>query len=720
MSNIPSYPEKVETPTVIQNESFESGAASLGIVLGYFGYYELYEKLCLECDTTRNGSKIDLVQKAAMRFGTNAEIQNLSAKEIYLKSGPIIVEFVDNQYVVYEGIDKKNRVYINDPSEGPIVITKENFEKKYNNVALFVRPNDKFVKNEKPLNIFHMIWNYVKGMSTIIRSLMWASLLLAIPSIIIPFIMQIFVDRVFSVKKEWLFPLLIAFLFMIIIKVSLNHLMLYILRCGRLQFAINETLLTINKIFRLPASFFAQMPDGDIQMRIMYNADVAELTFSELANCAVNVICIIVSFIVMFFISPILSFIFLGVLFSILISMNIVDENWQNINQSILKLKTKLTASVMTGLSMMENLRASGRENVMFNRWADNLTNYLNKKTKFDLSTCYFETVFEFFSCLADLFVICGGAYLIMQGKMTLGGLLAFQTLVEAVRQSIMVCTYGEEKLQPLWASFRRIDEIFKNKDDTTFKTSKLQEIIPDFETLELRNITFGYSKNCPPLLKDFSMILTPGKRIAFVGSSGSGKSTLAKLANGTLIPWSGEVLLNGKPINQYTREQFYSIVGTVDQNIILFSGTVGENLTLFSPEYDALELQQGLKDASIEKELSERGPALEQEVLEEGLNFSGGQRQRLEIARALTYKTPVLILDEATSALDPIKEAEIDEAIRRRGCACIIIAHRMSTVRDSDEIVMLEQGKVVERGTHEELIALNGKYANLMELEGS
>ena len=242
--------------------------------------------------------------------------------------------------------------------------------------------------------------------------------------------------------------------------------------------------------------------------------------------------------------------------------------------------------------------------------------------------------------------------------------------------------------------------------------------IPPDHAVFEMKNVTYGYSRQEPPVLENFSLKVTPGKRVALVGASGSGKTTVAKLANGTLLPWSGEILLNGKPMNEYTRSEYYATVGTVDQSIMLFSGTVGQNLTLFAPSYEARELQQAVRDAAIEQELTARGPMLDLNVAEGGSNFSGGQRQRLEIARALTYRTPLLILDEATSALDPVTEVEIDKAIRRRGCACIVVAHRLSTIRDCDEIIMLDHGVVAERGTHETLMAAGGKYAAMMKLE--
>jgi ABC-type bacteriocin/lantibiotic exporter with double-glycine peptidase domain len=306
-----------------------------------------------------------------------------------------------------------------------------------------------------------------------------------------------------------------------------------------------------------------------------------------------------------------------------------------------------------------------------------------------------------------------------MDGDLTLGGLFAFQTLTASFSTPVTALLQQNAELQSLRADVERIQDIYKYKPAKQFaEVSDGSDKMCDQLDFEMRNITFGYSKFEEPLVRDFSLKIEPGKRVALVGHSGSGKSTIAKLANGTLIPWSGEILLNGKPLNSYTKEEYYSLIGTVDQNIMLFSGTVGENLTLFAPLYDASVLQKAVRDAAIEEELTARGDMLQQTVDENGRNFSGGQCQRLEIARTLAQQTPMLILDEATSALDPVTELQIDSAIRKRKVSCLIVAHRLSTVRDCDEIIMLENGVVLERGTHQELMQLNGAYAQMMNLE--
>jgi ABC-type bacteriocin/lantibiotic exporter with double-glycine peptidase domain len=382
-------------------------------------------------------------------------------------------------------------------------------------------------------------------------------------------------------------------------------------------------------------------------------------------------------------------------------------------------LNMKMLSSVINGISMIENIRASGREKALFQQWSSQLAEASEKNLEVQTRATYFNIPPTFFNLINNVLTLCIGAKLVMDGDLTLGGLFAFQTLTASFSTPVTTLLQQNAELQSLRSDVERIGDIYKYKPEKRFAEERDNSFpVCDQLDFEMRNITFGYSKFEEPLIKDFSLKIALGKRVALVGHSGSGKSTIAKLANGTFSPWSGEILLNGKPLSNYTKEEFYSLIGTVDQNIMLFSGTVGENLTLFAPLYDAAVLQKAVRDAAIEEELTSRGDMLQQTVDENGRNFSGGQCQRLEIARTLAQQTPMLILDEATSALDPVTEQQIDLAIRKRQVSCLIVAHRLSTVRDCDEIIMLEKGIVLERGTHQELMQLNGAYAQMMNLE--
>jgi ABC-type bacteriocin/lantibiotic exporter with double-glycine peptidase domain len=379
-------------------------------------------------------------------------------------------------------------------------------------------------------------------------------------------------------------------------------------------------------------------------------------------------------------------------------------------------LQTKMIASVMSGLAMMEGLRAAGREDDAFSRWTGRMADLNKKSLEFQISITYFNLLPSFLGAVGGVLILCLGAQQVMSGELTLGGMFAFSTLSAAFTAPFMNLMAASAELQTMKADIERLNDVYKYDPEEVFLSGgEAPAERADFLSLELKDVSFGFSRHEPPVVDHISLTVAAGRRVALVGPSGSGKSTIAKLANGTLRPWSGEILLNGKPLSGHTRAGFYAAVGTVDQGVMLFSGTVGENLTLFAPTGDAHELQRAVRDAAIEEELIARGPMQQLPVAEGGGNFSGGQRQRLEIARVLSRCTPLLILDEASSALDPVTEAELDTALRRRGCACLVIAHRLSTIRDCDEIIVLERGRVVERGNHATLTAIGGVYAGMM-----
>ena len=379
--------------------------------------------------------------------------------------------------------------------------------------------------------------------------------------------------------------------------------------------------------------------------------------------------------------------------------------------------ETKLIQRSMTGISLMETLRSGGREDDFFCEWSNSLAEYVNKRRMMQHSGTLLNILPVLLFGLNAELILCFGASQIIEGGMTLGGMMAFQALMAGFISPVNSLVMAGTQMQELRGAVERIEDVFLYPVTKRFRADGGEEgLCPG--KLELRDISFGYSRLAPPLIEGFSLTLEAGSRVALVGASGSGKSTVAKIASGLFAPWQGEILLGGRPLASYSQEEFYRSVASVDQNIILFSGSVRDNLTLFQRHSEACDLHEALRDASIVDELARRGNELDIPVGEMGNNFSGGQRQRLEIARALARNAPILILDEATSALDPTTELLIDRAIRRRGCSCLIVAHRLSTIRDCDEIIMLENGKIIGRGPHAALMDSNASYANLMRLE--
>lgn len=708
-----------KTPTILQMEASECGAASLAMILAYYGRYEPLEVMREVCGISRDGSKANLIMKAARHFGLNVKGYRVLVENLDTLPTPMILFWNFEHFVVYEGRSKNGKYfYLNDPAVGPITVDRELFEKSYTGVAMTFSPGENFQKTKKPTGIIRSLIPMFKGMKSYGVSIVWAGLLMVLPGILVPTIMQFFVDQILPGKKEWLVPLILFLIATVVLQNVLVWLESLALRRGQLQLTVNNTLKTLNQMFSLPARFFMQRTNGDLQTRVNLNSIVAEKAFGTIAQNVVQFFTALFYLGMMICFSPLLTLINVVFLLCDVACSIYFYKRRQILNQSLQMMEVKMLNNLVSGLSMIENLRSSGRENAVFTQWTGQMAETNKKQMNFQISAIYANMLPSALNSISGVLTLCLGAILVMNGQLTFGGLLAFETLTAAFSAPFLAVLMSASELQVMKAEVDRINDVFNYQPDKMFKPDEKQVRQIDFESLELKNVTFGYNPQLPPLLTDFSMKISAGQRIAFVGASGSGKSTLAKLINGTLPPWQGEILLNGKPYSEYTRSEFYNTVGTVDQNIILFSGSVSQNMTMFAPQYDVESLNDALKDASIRNELTARGSVLDQKIAEDGRNFSGGQRQRLEISRVLAYKTPLLILDEATSALDPLTEVEIDKAVRRRGCACIMIAHRLSTVRDCDEIIMLEKGQVIERGTHESLMALNGKYAHLMKLE--
>lgn len=718
MKNI--FSTRKKTPTILQMEVTECGAASLGMILAYYGKFVPLEKLRNDCGVSRNGSNAGMILRAARFYGLEAKGFRALTDSLDQFDAPMILFWNFQHFVVYEGHSlNKKYYYLNDPAVGPLTVDRETFENSYTGVALTFKPGPEFVKSGKPFGIFSTLRPMLQGMKSTMGIIVWGGLLLVIPGILIPGLMQVFVDQILPGKSQWLIPLLCLFVVTILLQMLLNALVSKALMRGNLQLAVNKTLEMLDHLFKLPSEFFKQRSVGDLQSRVMLNSSVANMAFGTVADNIVKFFTALFFLILMFQFSWILSCMSIALLVLDIVFLQMAAKKRQILNQSLMMLNIKMLSSVMNGIGMIENIRAGGREDSMFHQWTGQLAEVNRKQLELQTRAVHFSVFPSLLNAAGNVLTLCLGAKLVMEGSLTLGGLFAFQTLTSSFAAPVMSLLQQNAELQILRSDLERINDVYKYEPETRFALqSDGTDKVSDRAEFEMRHITFGYSKFEEPLLNDFSLKIKAGSRVALVGHSGSGKSTIAKLANGTLMPWSGEILLNQRPLSDYTREEFYSMIGTVDQNIMLFAGTAGENLTLFAPVYDAVVLQKAMRDAAIEHELSARGDMLQQPVSENGRNFSGGQCQRLEIARTLALQTPMLILDEATSALDPITEMQIDQAIRQRGVTCIIVAHRLSTIRDCDEIIMLDNGAVVERGTHEELMQLDGAYAQMMKLE--
>ncbi len=712
---------RVKTPTLLQMEAAECGAASLGIVLSHFGRFEPLESLRDKCGVSRDGSKASNILKASRHYGLEAkgfrkDIQDLSTLPL-----PLIVFWNFNHFLVLEG-SGSGKIYLNDPAKGPRKVTLEKFDESYTGVILQLQPGPEFKKGGQRPSVLRSLKSRLGTARTALIFTMLCSLFLVLPGIVIPTFTQIFIDTVIvEAMGGWLRPLLLAMGITAVIQAGLTFLQKHILLRMQTKIAITQATKFLQTILKLPVSYFFQRFAGDLAGRVCYNDNVAQVLANQVAPNLINLFMLVFYLAIMVQYDWVLSLI--GVLMAVLnlTALQIISRKKTDLNSQLKNEKSKLMGQAMVGLQLIETLKATGSESDFFARWAGIQSKTINAQQKFSATTQVLSAVPPLLTAINSACILGIGGYRIIAGDLTIGGLVAFQFLMSVFSRPVNQLVNLGSTLQNMWGDITQLDDVLRHAPAPMLKDPERLQEIPDGTALTLKgyvsieNLAFGYSKLEPPLIENFHIQLNPGARIALVGASGSGKSTIAKVLSGLYPSWEGDVRFDGTALVELYRDIFTHSVGMVDQEVFLFEGTIWDNLTMWDDTIPEENVVLALNDAQIYDVVMERPGGLKSMVEEEGANFSGGQRQRLEIARALVMNPSILIMDEATSALDAQTEKIVDECIRRRGCTCIIIAHRLSTIRDADEIIVLENGKIIQRGTHDDLKDSPGHYSDLI-----
>ncbi|HEY4576040.1 MAG TPA: NHLP family bacteriocin export ABC transporter peptidase/permease/ATPase subunit [Thermoanaerobaculia bacterium] len=711
------------SPTVLQMEAVECGAAALAIVLAHHGRWVPLEELRVACGVSRDGSKASNVVKAARTYGLVAKGFKKEPQALRSMRLPAILHWNFNHFVVLDGFHK-GRVFLNDPGTGPREVTEQELDEAFTGVVMTFEPGPEFARKGEPPRLIPALRRRLAGSRAALAFVFLAGLALAIPSLVVPAFSKVFVDSVLlESRRDWLPPLLLGLgLAGLLVGLLTWIQQVYLLRLET-RMAVGSSSRFLWHVLRLPTEFFSQRYAGDISSRVAINDRVAQLLSRDLATNALGAVMIVFFAAVLFQYDAVLTLVGIAVVSLNVAALRYVSRRRVDGNRRLVQDQGKLLGTAIGGLQTIETLKATGGESDLFARWAGFQAKVVNGQQELERYTQLLDAVPPLLSTINTALILGIGGLRVIDGRLSLGGLVAFQLLMAAFIGPVNRLVSLGGKLQTVEGDMNRLDDVLRYRLDPTAgrgsgELPPLGEPVRLDGFLELRDVSFGYSRLDPPLIEGFSLILKPGSRVALVGGSGSGKSTLSRLVTGLYEPWSGEILLDGKPRAEIPPAVLTGSLAAVDQNVFLFEGTVRENLTLWDATIPLPEVVAAAKDACIHEDVAARPGGYESPVDEGGANWSGGQRQRLEIARALVGRPSILVLDEATSALDPTTESRIDESLRRRGCTCLIVAHRLSTIRDADEIIVLERGKVVQRGTHDELKGVEGPYARLISAE--
>lgn len=697
-----------KVPVVVQLDAVECGAAALSMILAYYGKWLSLEQLRTDCGISRDGSNGRSIILAARRHdldahGYQADIAHLSSL------APAIIHWNHNHFVVFKGF-AGGMAYVNDPAVGSIAVTMKEFEKAYTGVAIHARPTPLFKPQGHRTSIFHYIHENIRGVGDAFMFTLIMGVLLAFAGMLYPLFSQVFLDSIITGKNdEWTLPFFVGMGALVIF-----HFMLALLDniygrrfSGSMSLKGNTRFLW--HALNLPMEFFSQRYVGDIVQRQSLNETITTTLVRILAPYAVNVALLVIYILVMARYSILLTMMGICV---VTLNIHVVRKEAElrnNLSRALEQTEGKFYGITMSCVDNMESIKAAGAERGFFEFWAGYFAKRNNQEVAFEARS-FSPYVFGH---LANAMVLILGAALIIKGEFSIGMLMAFEGFMAEFMRPAMGLMQGSTTVIELRSQMERIDDIMAYPTET-------RPSVPPTEAkmggkLEMSNVCFGYSPTAPPLIKDFSLTLQPGKSVAIVGTSGCGKSTIAKLISGLYDPWSGDILFDGRHRSEISHEEFVSSVAVIDQNVVLFDDTIVENLKMWDHSIEDFTMTMACMDAGIRNDIISRPRGFNTRLVKGGGNFSGGQRQRMEIATALAREPVLLVMDEATSALDTEMERDVMQNIRQCGASTVIIAHRLSTVRDCDEIIVMDHGQIAERGTHDHLMALNGIYKELM-----
>ena len=709
-----------KVPVIMQMEALECGAASLTMILAYYGKWIPLEQVRADCGVSRDGSNAKNVLKAARSYGLVAKGYRYEPEDLKANGKfPCIIHWNFNHFLVLDGF-KGNKAVLNDPAKGCYTVPMETFDKSFTGICLMFEPSETFEPSGKPKSMLAFAKAKMKGAGVAVAFTVITTVIASLIGIIEPAFSRIFIDRLLTGQNpDWFIPFIWALAALSGIQIIISFIQaVFAARINAKIAAVGSTTF-MWKVLRMPMEFFSQRMAGDIQQRKGSNASIASSLVNTFAPIVIEACMMVFYLVVMIRYSVLLTLIGVASIFINMFVSRFISKKRVNITRVSMRDAGKLAGATVAGIEMIETIKASGAENGFFEKWAGYQASVNTQKVKFAKLNQYLGLIPQLVSSLTNTAVLIVGVYLTIEGQFTIGMVMAFQGFLGSFLSPAQTLISAGQTLQEMRAEMERIEDVMQYPTDVTCLNDTELDENAEYDKLsgnvELRNVTFGYSRLAEPLIRDFNLTLKPGSRVAFVGTSGCGKSTISKLISGLYQPWSGEILFDGKPITQIDRSVFTGSLAVVDQDIILFEDTIANNIKMWDSSIEDFEMIMAARDAQLHEDIMQRDGGYNYKITEGGKDFSGGQRQRMEIARVLAQDPTIIILDEATSALDAKTEYEVVKSIKDRGITCIVVAHRLSTIRDCDEIIVMDHGNVVERGTHDELYALGGFYTKLV-----
>jgi ATP-binding cassette, subfamily C, bacterial len=721
MDNTFPSQKRIKTPTILQMEATECGSTSLAIILAYYGKYITSEEARTACGVSRDGTKAIHIVKAARNYGMQATGANLDIAQLQEKQVPFIAYWGFDHFLIIEGFSK-SRVYLNDPAVGPRHVTWEEFKEKYTGVVLVLRPGPTFQPGGQPEpSTLKLLINRMGNNFYPLLFLVLITILLIIPKIAMPIFTKGFIDQVLINNQS---NLLLFVLSGLAFTTALAMLLTAIQR--NILYKLDIKLDTVNSIkflwhlLHIPIRYFQQRSNGDIVERNNISEKIASYIAEDLPITLVNILEIIAFSAVIILLSW-----QIGLILFISMIINIIALEYGRIaltdtGRRYAQDRGKLEAIETNGIQIIETLKASGLEAFFFSRWVAFYTRFLLTEQRL----LWLNTLLNFIPGILAFFVgiamICYGAYLVMSGELTVGTIIAIQALSVSILAPLNHLIEFISGLFQLKGDLIRLSDVTDTDIDPFFNKSAVSTPLNPLKSdiiLQMNKLSFSYSPLEPPVINNLSLTMNKGERIAIVGPSGSGKSSLAKLVCALNLPNQGELYFDSRPYHQLNRELLSQYISYVDQQIFLFAGSIRDNLTLWDNSISDEKIYEALRKTGMADDVILRG-GLKAHLIDKGANFSGGQCQRLEIARALLKNAPLLVFDEATSAIDPLVEAEIYAYLKTIESSVFIIAHRLSAIKDCDRIYVLKEGQIIQQGSHNELIVQEGLYQELVGME--